>query len=83
MSSGIHIRANSQERLQLSIPKIHLKITYLKFHSNLPEAIELMAAEHISFVSMVSGADEVVPNSSKQLGLGSVETHTCMMIKHN
>ena len=37
-SSDIHLRAISQEIPRPSITKIHLKITYLKFHSNLPGA---------------------------------------------
>ena len=37
-SSDIHIRAISQEMSQLSVTKIHLKITYLKFNSNFPGA---------------------------------------------
>ena len=41
-SSDIHIRAISQEMPQPSIPKIHLKITYSKFHSNFPGANELI-----------------------------------------
>ena len=41
-SSDIHIRAISQEMLQSSITKIHLKITYLKFHSNFPGANKLI-----------------------------------------
>ena len=41
-SSDIHIMAISQEMPQPSITKIHLKITYLKFHSYFPEANELM-----------------------------------------
>ena len=40
-ASGIHIRAISQEMPQPSITKIHVKITNLKFHSNLPGANEL------------------------------------------
>ena len=40
-SSDIHIREISQEMPQPSITKIHLKITYLKFHSNSPGAKEL------------------------------------------
>ena len=40
-SSDIHIRAISQEMSQLSVTKIHLKITYLKFNSNFPGANEL------------------------------------------
>ena len=39
--SGIHLRAISQEIPQPSITKIHLKITYSKFHSNFPGANEL------------------------------------------
>ena len=38
-----HIRAIAQEMPQPSITKIHLKITYLKFHSNSPGANELIA----------------------------------------
>ena len=38
MSNNIHLRAISQKIPQPSITKINLKITYLKFHSNLPEA---------------------------------------------
>ena len=34
--------AISQEMPQPSITKIHLKITYLKFHSNFPGANELI-----------------------------------------
>ena len=41
-SSDIHIRAISQEIPQLSITKIHLKIPYLKFHTNFPGANELI-----------------------------------------
>ena len=40
-SSDIHSRAMSQEMPQPSITKIHLKITYLEFHSNFPRANEL------------------------------------------
>ena len=40
-SSDIHIRAISQQMPQPSITKIHLKITYPKFHSNFPGANEL------------------------------------------
>ena len=40
--SDILIRAISQEMPQTSISKVHLKITYLKFHSNFPGANELM-----------------------------------------
>ena len=40
-SIDIHIRTNSQEMPQLSITKICLKITCLKFHSNFPGANEL------------------------------------------
>ena len=42
-SSDIHIRAISQEMPQPSIPKMGLKITYLKFHSNFSGANELKA----------------------------------------
>ena len=41
-SSGAHIRAISQEMPLLSMAKICLKITYLKFHSNFPGANHLM-----------------------------------------
>ena len=44
-SNDIHIRAISQEMPQKSITKIHLKITYLKFHSNFPGANELKDAD--------------------------------------
>ena len=37
------IRAISQEMPQPSITEIHLKMTYLKFHSNFPQANELTA----------------------------------------
>ena len=40
-SRDIHIRAISQEMLQPTITKIHLKITYLKFDSYFPGANEL------------------------------------------
>ena len=40
-SSDIHIRAISQEMPQPSITKNSLKITYLKFRSNLPGVNEL------------------------------------------
>ena len=43
MSSGIHLRAVSQEILEPPITKISLKIGFLKFHSNLPGANELIA----------------------------------------
>ena len=39
--SGMHLRAISQEILQPWITKISLRITYLKFNSNLPGASEL------------------------------------------
>ena len=39
--SDLNIRALSQEMPQQSVIKIHLKITYLKFHSNFPGANEL------------------------------------------
>ena len=42
--SGIHIRIISQEMPQPSTTKIHLKMTYLKFHSNFPGANELTQA---------------------------------------
>ena len=35
-SCDIHIRAISQEMPQPSLTKIHLTITYIKFHSNFP-----------------------------------------------
>ena len=41
-SNDTHIRAILQEMPQPSITKIHLKSTYLKFHSNFPGANELM-----------------------------------------
>ena len=51
--SDIHIRAISQERPQPSIPKIHLEITYLKFHTNYPGANELSAAyRHVCSLSI-------------------------------
>ena len=40
-SSGIHLRAILQEIPQPSVTEISLKITYLKFCSNLPGANEL------------------------------------------
>ena len=40
-SSDIHVRAISQEIPQPLISKISVKITYLKFHLNLPVASEL------------------------------------------
>ena len=40
-SSGLHLRAILQETPQPSVTKISLKITYLKFCSNLPGANEL------------------------------------------
>ena len=40
-SSGIHLRAILQEITQPSVTEISLKITYLKFHSNLPRVNEL------------------------------------------
>ena len=40
-SYDIHIRAISQQMPQTSISKIYLKITCLKFHSNIPGANEL------------------------------------------
>ena len=40
-SSDIHIRAITQEMPQPSITKIHLKITYVIFHSNFPRANKL------------------------------------------
>ena len=40
-SSDMNIRAFSQEMPKPTITKIHLKITYLKLHSNLPGANEL------------------------------------------
>ena len=39
--SDIHLRAISQEKPQPRIPEFSLKINYLTFHSNLPEANEL------------------------------------------
>ena len=39
--SGIHLKASALEIPQPSITKISLKITYLKFHSNLPGANEM------------------------------------------
>ena len=40
-STDIHLRAVSQEVLPPSITKFSLKITFLKFHSNLPGSNEL------------------------------------------
>ena len=40
-SSGIHLRAILQEKPQPSVTEISLKISYLKFCSNLPGAYEL------------------------------------------
>ena len=45
-SNDIHIRAISHTMLQPSITKIRLKITYLKFHSNLPGANELNCVQY-------------------------------------
>ena len=42
-ASGIHLRAISQEIPQPPITKISLKIIYVKFHSNLPGANELIS----------------------------------------
>ena len=39
--NDVHIRAISQEMTQSSIAKIHLKITYLTFHSNFTGTNEL------------------------------------------
>ena len=41
-ASGIHLRASSQEIPQPPTTEISLKIIYVKFHSNLPGANELM-----------------------------------------
>ena len=41
-SSDIHIRANPQEMPQPPISTIRLKFVYLKFHSNIPGANELI-----------------------------------------
>ena len=42
MPSDNHLMAISQEIPQASITEISLKITYLKLHSNLPGANELL-----------------------------------------
>ena len=42
-SSGIHLRAILQEIPQPSVTEISMKITYLKFCSNIPGTNELMA----------------------------------------
>ena len=42
VSSDINLKEISQQIPQLSITKVSLKITYLKFRSNLPGAIGLM-----------------------------------------
>ena len=47
-SSDNHLRVISQEIPQPWITKIGLKITYLKFKENLPEANELMPLESVS-----------------------------------
>ena len=41
-SSDVHISAISQAMPQPSIIQIHLKITYIKFHSNFPGASEMI-----------------------------------------
>ena len=51
-SSDIHIRAISQEMPQPSITKIHLKITYLEFHSNFPRANELTQITRIIIMNI-------------------------------
>ena len=56
-SSDIHKRAISQEMPQLSITKICLKITYIKFYSNLPGANELS----VQF-KLISVQDKMHPN---------------------
>ena len=55
-SSDIQIRAISQETPQPSITKIRLKITYLKFNSNLPGANELTIKpdRHVTHVYFTS-----------------------------
>ena len=54
-SCGFHGRAISQEMPQLSITKICLKITCLKFHSNFPGANELThwSLEHVAVILSV------------------------------
>ena len=56
-SSDIHIRAISQEMPQPSVTKIRLKITYLKFHLNLPVASELIVIVYIYIVYPVNSLD--------------------------
>ena len=48
MSSGIHIRASSQEITRPLITEIIWKIKYLKFHSNFPGANELIVEAEMS-----------------------------------
>ena len=54
-SSDIHIRAISQEMPQASITKIHLKITYLKLHSNIPGGSELSHRDDLVRLDYMAG----------------------------
>ena len=48
-SNDFHLRAISEEIPQPSLVKHTLKITYLKFHSNLPGANELISLQELTF----------------------------------
>ena len=50
-SSGIHLRVILQEIPQPSVTEISMKITYLKFCSNLPGANELSPLMHDPYIS--------------------------------
>ena len=63
MSCGFHVRAIQQEMPQSSIPKICLKITCLKFHSNFPWTNEL-----IEICILVSRNEDVVTYTMVPMG---------------
>ena len=77
MSRDIYIRAISQEMPQLSTTKIHLKITYLKFHSNFPGANELRI--WILLISLGSLWGRVSKNCLLHIGILD-RTHTVIWI---
>ena len=52
-SSDIHTGAISQEMPKPSLTKLHLKITYLKFYSNIPGANELNTTRVVIIINVI------------------------------
>ena len=84
-SSDIHIRAISHDMPQSPITKICLKITYLKFHSNFPEANELIITSHDIPWNVITYPCNryilLVHNSSYNHNINNTTHETSLMLK--